>query len=163
MSIHSRIVLGLMSASLSLYANFAAAQNFDDRWSIIPQAHAEPAPEAGKPSEPASQPPSAVAPDSQDQSVKESFSGEASFYSYRGGKTASGAEFDRDLPTAAHRTLPFGTKVRVIDVATDKSVVVTITDRGPNTPGRVLDLSRAAALALGIADRGVVKVRAEVL
>lgn len=163
MSISSRTALVVVSAALSLQANFASAQSFDDRWSIIPKAHAEPAPEADRLGGPAAQPPSAPASGSPDQSVKQSFSGEASFYSYRSGKTASGASFDRDAPTAAHRTLPFGTKVRVTDVATEKSVVVTITDRGPNTRGRVLDLSRAAALALGITDRGVVKVRAEVL
>jgi hypothetical protein len=59
------------------------------------------------------------------------FSGKASFYSYKTGKTASGPHFDRNLPTAAHRSLPFGTKVRVTDLATSRSVVVVITDRGP--------------------------------
>jgi rare lipoprotein A len=91
------------------------------------------------------------------------FSGKASFYSYRAGKTASGETFDRDLATAAHRSLPFGTKVRVTDVATNKSVVVEITDRGPHVADRVLDLSQGAARALGIGDRGVIEVRAEVL
>jgi rare lipoprotein A len=65
--------------------------------------------------------------------------------------------------TAAHRSLPFGTKVRVTDVATNKSVVVRITDRGPRARDRVLDLSLGAARSLGIMDRGVVQVRAEVL
>jgi rare lipoprotein A len=163
MSITSRIALGLISASLSLHASFAAAQNFDDRWSIIPKAHAEPAPEAGRPNGPTPQPASPAASDADTHAVKQSFSGRASFYSYSKGKTASGAAYDRNSATAAHRTLPFGTKVRVTDIATDKSVIVTITDRGPYTHGRVLDLSRAAAVALGITDEGVVKVRAEVL
>jgi rare lipoprotein A len=71
--------------------------------------------------------------------------------------------FDRNLPTAAHRSLPFGTRVRVIDLANNKSVIITITDRGPKAPGRVLDLSLNAARTLGITDRGVVQVRAQVL
>jgi rare lipoprotein A len=71
--------------------------------------------------------------------------------------------FNRNLATAAHRSLPFGTRVRVIDVATRKSVIVTITDRGPWVRGRLLDLSLAAARTLGITDRGVVHVHAEVL
>jgi rare lipoprotein A len=89
--------------------------------------------------------------------------GKASYYSYRTGKTASGSSFNRNLPTAAHRSLPFGTRVRVTDVATSKSVVLVITDRGPMLPGRVLDLSLSAARTLGITDRGVVRIRAEVL
>ncbi|WP_079568635.1 septal ring lytic transglycosylase RlpA family protein [Bradyrhizobium erythrophlei] len=93
----------------------------------------------------------------------EFFSGKASYYSYRTGKTASGSSFDRNLPTAAHRSLPFGTRVRVTDLATSKSVVVRITDRGPRVRGRVLDLSLGAARSLAITDRGVAQVRAEVL
>jgi rare lipoprotein A len=95
--------------------------------------------------------------------IKQTFSGKAAFYSYRSGKTASGTMFDRDMLTAAHRTLPFGTRVRVTDVATNKSVTVIITDRGPKTPGYVLDLSLGAARALGITDRGIARVRADVL
>ncbi|MDE5466202.1 septal ring lytic transglycosylase RlpA family protein [Bradyrhizobium sp. CSS354] len=64
---------------------------------------------------------------------------------------------------AAHRRLPFGTKLRVTDLETNKSVVVRITDRGPWVRGRVLDLSLAAARSLGITNRGVTQVRAEVL
>lgn len=65
--------------------------------------------------------------------------------------------------TAAHRTLPFGTRVRVTDVKTGRSVVVRINDRGPFTRGRVLDLCTRAARVLGMIDRGVARVRAEVL
>jgi rare lipoprotein A len=65
--------------------------------------------------------------------------------------------------TAAHRTLPFGTRVRVIDLASTKSVVVKIVDRGPWIRGRILDLSLGAARTLGITDRGVAQVRIEVL
>jgi rare lipoprotein A len=65
--------------------------------------------------------------------------------------------------TAAHKTLPFGTRVRVTDVKTGRSVIVTITDRGPFNRGRVLDLCTRAARALGMMDRGIAHVRAEVL
>ena len=65
--------------------------------------------------------------------------------------------------TAAHRTLPFGTTVRVIDLASTKAVVVKIVDRGPWIRGRILDLSLGAARTLGITDRGVARVRVEVL
>ena len=84
-------------------------------------------------------------------------------YSYQTGKTASGSSFNRNLPTAAHRSLPFGTRVRVTDLATNRSVVVVINDRGPRVRDRVLDLSLGAARSLGITDRGVAQVRAEVL
>jgi len=64
--------------------------------------------------------------------------------------------------TAAHKSLPFGTRVRVTDIKTGRSVIVTINDRGPFNRGRVLDLCTKAARALGIIDRGVVYVRADV-
>jgi rare lipoprotein A len=165
------VAIATMPAWMAIHASPAAAQNFDDRWSIVPKAHADPAPVAPEQSkeDPNAQPPSADKPThnleehSTARSTKRAFSGKASFYSYRLGKTASGTSFDRDLPTAAHRSLPFGTKVRVTDLATKKSVVVRITDRGPNIRGRVLDLSLGAARSLGILDRGVVEIRAEVL
>ena len=97
------------------------------------------------------------------ENPKRVFSGKASFYSYRKAKTASGSDFDRDRLTAAHRSLPLGTRVRVTDLATNRSVVVRITDRGPFIRSRVLDLSLAAARDLGITNRGVVEIRAEVL
>ena len=64
--------------------------------------------------------------------------------------------------TAAHKTLPFGTRVRVTDLKTGRSVVVTINDRGPFNHGRVLDLCERAARTLGMIDRGVVYIRADV-
>ncbi|WP_456658675.1 septal ring lytic transglycosylase RlpA family protein [Bradyrhizobium sp. JR3.5] len=166
------IAIAAVSVSTATFTNPAAAQTFDERWSIIPKAHADPGP--ARPDQtkedPKGQLPNAEkVPDngSQDKpatrTVRRTFSGKASFYSYRTSKTASGVAFDRELPTAAHRSLPFGTKVRVTDLATDKSVVVRITDRGPNIRGRVLDLSRGAARSLGIMNRGVVEVRVEVL
>jgi rare lipoprotein A len=68
-----------------------------------------------------------------------------------------------NLPTAAYRSLPFGTRGRVTDLATNRSVEFVITDRGPRVRDRVLDLSLAAARRLGITDRGVPQVRVEVI
>jgi rare lipoprotein A len=168
----SRIVaIAAVPAWMGIHVNLAAAQSFDERWSIIPKAHAEPAPMAPGQTEqvPQTQPPIVGEPTrgskdrSATRSFKRVFSGKASYYSYRTGKTASGSLFDRNLLTAAHRSLPFGTRVRVTDLATSKSVVVRITDRGPMVRSRVLDLSLGAARSMGITDRGVVQVRAEVL
>lgn len=82
--------------------------------------------------------------------------GSASYYAakFDGRRTANGERFDNDAMTAAHRTLPFGTRVRVTSVATGRSVVVRINDRGPFHAGRVIDLSRAAAADLGLVARG---------
>jgi len=91
-----------------------------------------------------------------------SFSGMASFYGNESGsKTASGQRFNENALTAAHRSLPFGTKLRVTHGS--RSVVVTINDRGPFVHGRVLDLSTAAAREVGLTSAGVGLVTAEVL
>ncbi|WP_441233171.1 septal ring lytic transglycosylase RlpA family protein [Bradyrhizobium sp. 930_D9_N1_4] len=91
-----------------------------------------------------------------------SFSGMASFYGNESGsKTASGARFNQNAMTAAHRSLPFGTKLRVTHGSS--SVIVTINDRGPFIRGRVLDLSTGAARAIGLTSRGVGRVTAEVV
>jgi rare lipoprotein A len=91
--------------------------------------------------------------------------GLASWYGavLHGHHSADGGVFDENELTAAHNSLPFGTRVRVVDVTTGKSVVVRITDRGILSPGRVIDLSSAAADSLGILSQGVAKVRLEVL
>ena len=90
--------------------------------------------------------------------------GKASWYGekFQGRTTASGEPFDMHAFTAAHRTLPFHTIVRVTDRATQKKVVVRITDRGPYSKGRVIDLSWAAAHDLDMVDRGVIAVTLEV-
>ena len=88
--------------------------------------------------------------------------GIASYY-WHGETTASGEPFDKRAMTAAHPTLPFDSRVRVTDKASGKSVVVRINDRGPFVPGRVIDLSEAAAEAIGMTHRGLVPVRLEVL
>jgi rare lipoprotein A len=101
----------------------------------------------------------AIAPSS---GSERSFSGVASFYGNESGsKTASGQRFNQNALTAAHRTLPFGTKLRV--TRGDRSVVVTINDRGPFIRGRVLDLSTGAARAIGLTGAGVGRVNAEVM
>lgn len=86
--------------------------------------------------------------------------GLASWYGRRfhGRRTASGERYDMHAMTAAHRTLPFGTKVRVRSVATGKEVVVRINDRGPYRHQRLIDLSQAAIVALGLRSRGVIMV-----
>lgn len=87
-------------------------------------------------------------------------SGVASWYGgkFHGRQTASGEIYNQNALTAAHRSLPFGTKVRVTNAATGNSVVVRINDRGPFVGGRVIDLSRAAASELGIDGLGRVKL-----
>jgi rare lipoprotein A len=83
-------------------------------------------------------------------------SGMASYYGdvHAGNRTASGERFNPDEMTAAHRSLPFGTKLRVTDPSTGRSVIVRVNDRGPFHKGRILDLSEAAARELGIVRRG---------
>jgi rare lipoprotein A len=88
--------------------------------------------------------------------------GLASFYA-DGSRTASGERFDPHELTAAHRTLPFGTRLRVTSLATGRSVTVRINDRGPFVPGRVIDVSYSAADRLGIVGRGVAKVKIDVV
>jgi rare lipoprotein A len=93
-----------------------------------------------------------------------SFAGNASYYgSESGNRTASGARYNPEGMTAAHRTLPFGTKLRVTEPRSGRSVVVTVNDRGPFIRGRVLDLSVGAARALGLTARGVGHIVAEVM
>jgi rare lipoprotein A len=91
-----------------------------------------------------------------------SFSGMASYYGNESGsRTASGQRFNQNAMTAAHRSLPFGTKLRVSHGG--RSVIVTINDRGPFVRGRVLDLSTGAARAIGLTGAGVGRVTAEVV
>jgi len=91
--------------------------------------------------------------------------GMASWYGkkFHGRKTASGERFNMYKMTAAHRTLPFGSKVKVTSIENKKSVVVRINDRGPFTKGRIIDLSYSAAKKIDMIKKGVVKVRIEVL
>ena len=93
-----------------------------------------------------------IATYAQAQTAKHSFSGLCAYYPGRGGGL-----------TAAHKTLPFGTRVRVTDRKTGRSVTVVINDRGPFNKARVLDLSTTAAKALGMMERGVALIEADVL
>ncbi len=89
-------------------------------------------------------------------------SGVASFYT-EGTKTASGEKFNTLDLTAAHPTLPFGTKLRVTNVSTGQAVTVRVNDRGPYVAGRVVDVSYSAADALGMVGKGVAKVKLDVV
>jgi rare lipoprotein A len=86
--------------------------------------------------------------------------GGASWYGpgFHGKRTASGETFNQNAMTAAHRSLPFGTKVQVTDQRTGKSIEVTINDRGPFHGARIIDLSKSAAAALGFQNRGTTSV-----
>jgi len=91
--------------------------------------------------------------------------GQASWYGpgFYGNRTANGEIFTGRDMTAAHRSLPFGTKVKVTNLGNGKTAIVRINDDGPYIPGRVIDLSEAAASRLGIKSSGVADVRIEVL
>jgi len=97
--------------------------------------------------------------------VAEPEEGVASYYadSLQGNLTASEEPYDKDALTAAHRTLPFGTRVKVSNLDNGKSVVVIINDRGPHSKNRLIDVSGAAARQLGLIDSGTAKVKIEVL
>jgi rare lipoprotein A len=88
--------------------------------------------------------------------------GVASFYT-EGQVTASGEKFNTNDLTAAHPTLPFGTRLRVTNVTTGRSVTVRVNDRGPYVPGRIVDVSHSAANALGMVDSGIAKVKLDVV
>ncbi|HZS81371.1 MAG TPA: septal ring lytic transglycosylase RlpA family protein [Stellaceae bacterium] len=90
--------------------------------------------------------------------------GTASWYGakFHGRLTASGQRFDRRRLTAAHRTLPLGTRARIVNLANGRSVEVTVTDRGPYVRGRIIDLSEKAAQLLGMTKEGLAAVAIEV-
>lgn len=115
-----------------------------------PAASAEPTPPK-VPSEPAPAPP---------ETLRALQRGRASWYGpgFQGRRTASGERFDMHAMTAAHKTLPFGTVVRVRSLRTGREVDVRINDRGPYRPGYVIDVSRSAAQALGLLELGVKEV-----
>lgn len=94
-----------------------------------------------------------------------SASGQASYYGneFHGRKTANGERFDQGKLTAAHRTLPFGTRVKVTNPQNGKTVVVRVNDRGPFVKGRIIDLSSSAFKTIASLNAGVVPVRIEVL
>jgi rare lipoprotein A len=97
--------------------------------------------------------------------VKHALNGTASWYGpgFHGKKTASGEIYDQTKLTAAHKTLPLGTKARVTNLENGNAVEVEINDRGPFVKGRIIDLSRAAAGILGLVEDGVAPVKVEVI
>lgn len=97
--------------------------------------------------------------------VAQTVSGPASWYGgkFHGRRTANGERFNKNELTAAHRSLPFGTRVRVTNQQNGRSVVVRINDRGPFVGNRVIDLSRAAAETVGMLRSGVAPVRLDIL
>jgi rare lipoprotein A len=128
------------------------------RQAIRPEAPREAPPRhAGAP------PPEAEQPERGD--VERSLEGIASFYGdeLRGHLTANGERFNPGAMTAAHRTLPFGTRLRVTNLDNGRTVAVRVNDRGPYVNGRILDLSAEAARRLGMLDRGVARVRIDIL
>jgi rare lipoprotein A len=123
---------------------------------------------APQPSQPgAAAPGEATLPQQENKAAKANLPqmGEASWYGGKldGKKTASGETFDQSSYTAAHRNLPFGTKVKVTNLENGKSVNVEIVDRGPFAGGRIIDLSHAAAKALDMKENGTAQVRIEAL
>lgn len=99
------------------------------------------------------------------QKIGQTFSGEASYYAdkFHGRKTASGEKYSKWQNTAAHRTLPFGTMLKVENLSNHKSVIVKVNDRGPYSKHRVLDLSKAAAAKIGLIKTGVAKVKVTII
>jgi rare lipoprotein A len=97
--------------------------------------------------------------------IRSGETGLASWYGhpYHGRPAANGEIYDMEGFTAAHRTLPFGTRVRVVNLTNDKTVEVRITDRGPFVENRIIDLSHAAAGAIGLIGPGVARVRIDIL
>ena len=146
MNVRRRIgLVRLLAVAMLATGRLAGAEPSadSDRWQLLASAHAD----TGKAKAAAVE------------------TGIASVYSDRlqGRKTASGETYDPGRMTAAHRTLPFGTLVKVTNARTHRSAVVTINDRGPALAGRILDLSPRAAKALGIDPAGVARVTVEVV
>lgn len=129
----------------------------------LPPAPETTAPGGAAPAAPATPPPTpeAAAPRPSATSMR----GRISHYGeeFAGKKTANGEIFDPDGLTMAHRTLPFGTRVRVTNLENQRSVEVVVNDRGPAVAGRIADLSRAAAARIGMIGDGVVDALLEVL
>lgn len=119
--------------------------------------HAQTAPTSA---ESAAEPPMAAK-----EIVGDEMQGTAAWYGgkFSGRRTASGKRFNPNALSAAHRTLPFGTKVKITNMSNDRSVVVTINDRGPTSHARIIDVSRAAAKKLGFQRAGLTEVTLEIV
>ena len=101
----------------------------------------------------------------QSASVGDTETGIAAYYSnvFHGRRTANGERYDKNAYTAAHKRLPFGTRVRITNLENGKSVVLKINDRGPSAENRIVDVSRRASRDLGFIRQGLTEVRLEVI
>ena len=122
-------------------------------------------PTVDAPESPPTAPPSTAPPVAERPPSSHRLEGRASWYGpgFAGRQTANGEVFDPSQLTAAHKTLPFGTRVRVANLSNGRSVVVRINDRGPFKPGRIIDLSRRAAELIDMIGSGTAPVRLELL
>lgn len=150
------------AAVATLLLGPACSTHRDPEPAPLPPVSSAPPPETPPVPRPEPAPPPPPAPPRVEP--EEVASGIASWYGpgFHGKTTASGERYDQDELTAAHPSLPFGALVRVTLLETGRSVVVRITDRGPTT-GKIIDVSRAAARALGLIEPGTGEVRLEVL
>jgi rare lipoprotein A (peptidoglycan hydrolase) len=141
-----------------------ARGTFDDEGDVLPMGHSRTGGHSWKRSRHVRQDASARAA-AQAVAGGSGSTGMASYYGgqFHGRRTASGARFDAGGLTAAHRSLPFGTRVRVTHMGNGRSVVVRINDRGPYVGGRIIDLSSGAAGVIGMHGQGVARVRVTVL
>ncbi|MGX7951757.1 septal ring lytic transglycosylase RlpA family protein [Tsuneonella sp. HG249] len=160
-----------LSAALMLPASAGApalaetGDTFSTSFASVGSPVASPIPTAGAVDITAIDPADEPAPGLDDTAARAIGGGVASYYAdkFNGRRTASGESFSNAAMTAAHRSLPFGSKVRVTNPANGRSVVVRINDRGPFHGGRVIDLSRNAANQLGLVQRGSGRVELEIL
>lgn len=162
----ARMLLIAATASLATCAQPAVfAENPDTEvvTAPAPEPEAKPAP-ARKPNPTPAAKDRAAAPTSKPSAEKKhtTYYGSASYYSHHT-RTASGERFNPRELTAAHRTLPFGTRVRVTELTSGRSVMVRINDRGPFIAGRIVDVSKSAAEELGMVGRGIARVKLDVV
>jgi rare lipoprotein A len=152
----STLLNSLIRASSLLTAALATSVALAQ--TAAPAPAAAPAPTAA-PAIPAAAPKAEAKP-AASASGDDAMTGKVAYYGakFNGRKTASGERFNANAMTMAHKTLPFGTMVRVTNVKTKKSVVVRVNDRGPSTPDRMGDLSRAAAVKVGAIKAGFAEV-----
>ena len=143
-TVSNKSELRTASPSSSLESNRTASNVTDRHVAVKPRKH------------------SPIATDRQTAKTQLASYGVASFYSEEQ-QTANGEKFNPNELTAAHPTLPFGSRLRVTNLATGRSVVVRVNDRGPFVPGRVVDVSYSAAETLGIVHRGIAKVKLDVV
>ncbi len=152
-----------LSVSVAVHAQSPAAPATAP--AVAPAATPVAAPAAVAAPAPAAAPAKAVPTVASSATVGDVSEGKLAYYGrkFNGRKTASGERFDAGALTMAHKSLPFGTRVKVTNVANKRSVMVRVNDRGPSTPDRVGDLSLAAAQKLAATRRGVIDAKLEVV